>query len=368
MFITSRNIVYYLLEKGLLTSQSIVDGDFMVVDTSRRNNNFKVIRKHQPSYFVKQVKNWEPQAISSLQREANCYWLAHNDTDFIPLAGLLSKYYFYDQNRHILIIELISEAESLHEYHLRLGKFPIKIAIQLGKILGMYHQQAGKKLQNDQQNAIFPKTVPWILSAHQQNPQFFISQSAGGSQILNIIQSYPELHQELDKIRNQWQFNSLIHGDMKWDNFIVYPDEKEKDKTNLKLVDWELADFGDANWDVGGVLQSYISFWIMSIQITGETPPVQFVDLAKYPIEEMHPAIQAFWKSYTEVMGIKKSDADLLLERCVKYGAARMIQTAYEYTYLSAQISLNVVCLLQASLNILKNPKEAIHHLLGMEK
>lgn len=366
MFLTSKNIVYYLLERGLITFQSVVDGGFMVVEASRRNRNFKVIRKHNPSYFVKQVKSWEPQAITSLQREANCYWLAQSDPDFAPLAFLLSQYYFFDQSRYILIIEMLPEAESLHEHHARLGKFPVKIANQLGKILGGYHQQAGKKLQNNQQSAIFPKMAPWILSAHQQNSQLFNLQSAGGSQILSIIQDYPELHQELDKIRNRWQFNSLIHGDMKWDNFIVYPEEGKEDKLNLKLVDWELADIGDSDWDVGGILQSYISFWIMSIQIAQETPPAQFVDLAHYPLEDMQPAIQAFWNSYTDVMEVKKMDAEQLLERCVKYGAARMIQTAYEYMYLSPQISPNAVCLLQASLNILKAPKEAIHHLLGM--
>jgi thiamine kinase-like enzyme len=366
MLITPNNIVYYLLERDLLTPESIVDGDLIVVDASRRNRNFKVIRKHSPSYFVKQIQNWEQQAIITLQCEAMCYWLSQSDAAFAPLALLVPRFYTYDSARHILIVELLPEGENLSEYQRRLGEFPLDVASKLGKVLGTYHQEVGAKLPNSPHYASFPKKMPWILSVHQHSPYLFNPLSAANSQLLSVVQKYPEFHQALNALQSQWQINSLIHGDMKWDNCIVYKQSDQCDEAGLKVVDWELADLGDACWDVGAIFQAYLSFWILSMQMLADTSPAQLVDIAQYPLEKMQPAIQMFWKTYVDTMQMDDMLIQERLERSVKYGAARMIQTAYEYMAFSPQITANALYLLQLSFNILKSPQEAISELLGM--
>jgi len=366
MIITSSNVFGYLLERGLITFESVVDGDFMVADTTRRNRNFKIIRRRHQSYFIKQIKTWEPQAIATLQCEATCYWLAQNDSEMAALAALMPKYFFYDTGRHVLITELLPDGEDLGEYHRRLGKFPEEIAQRLGQALGTYHRDAATKFKDGPQTAAFAKQVPWILSVHQQNANLFSPLSGANAQLLNLVQQYPEFQQELDVLRSQWRADSLIHGDIKWDNCLIYPKDGPVDQINLKLVDWELADIGDACWDVGAVFQAYLSSWIASMPMTGETPPAQFIDQAQYPLEEMQPAIRAFWRAYLDVLQVDHPTEKALLERSMKYGAARMIQTAYEWLYYSPQVSAVTLYLLQVSLNILKNTPEAINHLLGL--
>jgi hypothetical protein len=366
MVITPNNICYYLLERGLITAESVVDGDFMVVDVTRRNRNFKIIRRQQQNFFIKQIQDWDPQAIASLQCEATCYWLAQNNVQLASLASLMPAYYLYDPARHILITELLPEGENLSEYHRRLGRFPVELAATIGRALGSYHRDGVNKLQDDVQNAHFPKRTPWILTINQQNPQLFNALSAANSQLFNIIQTYPEFAQVLEELRGQWQFDSLIHGDMKWDNCVVYRVEGQTEKTGFRIVDWELADMGDSRWDVGAIIQAYLTFWIMSIPENSEMSPAQFVELAQYPLEGMQPAIHAFWNAYLETLQVEGPKAQNLLESCVKYGAARMIQTAYEYMQYQPQITVSALYLLQVSLNILKSPKEAIDHLLAL--
>ena len=46
-------VATYLLRRGLISEACIVDGDFQVVDASRRNRNFKAISKGGPSYMLK---------------------------------------------------------------------------------------------------------------------------------------------------------------------------------------------------------------------------------------------------------------------------------------------------------------------------
>ena len=368
MLTTNNDIVYFLLERGLLTHDSVVGGDLMVADASRRNRNFKVIRKHQPGYFVKQIKTWDPQAIASLQREAACYWLSKNDPEFARLIPFVPDYYDFDPVRYFLVIELLPEGENLTEYHQRLKTFPHGVAAQLGCVLGSYHRNIKATRHNNPQDYTFPKQPPWILSLHQHNAAIFQSLSAANSQIVSIIRQFPKFLQNLDALRSNWQTNSLIHGDMKWDNCIVYEPDKGQNEPTIKVVDWELADFGDAGWDVGAIFQGYLVFWIMSMQIPEDVPPVRFLKQAQYPLEDMQPALRAFWESYTETRELGGNAAGEFLERSVQYGAARMIQTTYEYMCYSSQVSANAIYLLQLSLNVLSNPRDAIQYLLGIEK
>ena len=158
----------------------------------------------------------------------------------------------------------------------------------------------------------------------------------------------------------------MIHGDMKWDNCVTYFENGNDKDPSVKIVDWELADIGDARWDVGAILQSYLSFWLLSIPANAEATAMQLVEMAQFPLEKMQPAIRVFWQTYLETHKVDSADAAELLESCVKYAAARMIQTAYEYMQYSSQISANALYLLQVSLNTLKDPKEAIRDLLAL--
>jgi hypothetical protein len=367
MILTASNIIYYLIDRGLVTPESVVDGDFAVVNTSRRNCNFKILRKNKPGYFVKQIQYWEPQAIATIQREATCYWLAQNDPDFTPLAALLPKYHQYDAENYTLTLELLPQGENISEYHRRLGHFPPEIATQLGKQLGTYHRQVGRKLQNNPPNSPFQRQIPWILQFAQQSNSILSTLNTGNSQLLKLLQKYPEFQQSLDMLQKQWRIDALIHGDIKWDNCILCSPDTQSEP-NLKIVDWEMADFGDACWDVGAIFQAYLSFWLLSIPATVSATPAEMVEMAQYPLETMQPAIRSFWDAYLYTVQPDNQKAEELLERSMKYAAARMIQTAYEILNFSSQLTPNTLCMLQVSLNILKDPSEAIEHLLNLAK
>jgi hypothetical protein len=114
------------------------------------------------------------------------------------------------------------------------------------------------------------------------------------------------------------------------------------------------------------VFSNYLSFWLFSIPIMGEEPPDRFLELAPYPLERMQPAMRAYWQAYVRDMGLDAVTAKAWLLRAVKYGAARLVQTGFEHMHLSTQLTGNLVCLLQLSLNIMQRPHEAIAHLLGI--
>jgi 5-methylthioribose kinase len=368
MLLDSDNVVHYLLQRGFLSFESAVEGDLMVLEAPRRNRNFKVMQQRHPGVFVKQVQEWDPQAIATLQREAWCYSLAKTVPEMAALGALLPEFRFYDPQRHVLVLELLSRFESLAEYHVRLGQFPVEIACALADALGIYHRETKDKLEHLPQASIFPKTVPWILSIHLQQPGWFQSLSAANSQLLGIVKKYDEFAAALDRLRAQWQFTTLIHGDVKWDNCLVQPATDANGKLKLKVVDWELADLGDALWDVGAILQSYLSFWILSMPTWQNAKPEELISRAPYKLEVLQDAIGAFWRRYTEVAGVPAEQRKEWLARSIAYGAVRMIQTAYEALTFASRMNANALYLLQVSMNILLNQDEATRELFGIRE
>ena len=102
MYLTASNVVHYLLGRELITSDSVVDGDFVVAEAGRRNRNYKVIRRENPGLFIKQIAASQTQAVMTLQREAMCYELARSAPSFATLAALTPALVDYDAGRHVL--------------------------------------------------------------------------------------------------------------------------------------------------------------------------------------------------------------------------------------------------------------------------
>ena len=363
MILGGSNLAHYLVDRGLMTLESVVDGDFFVVDIARRNQNFKVIRREGPGFFVKQVRDGSPEAVTSLNCEATCYQLAQSDSELEPLATLVPRFCSYDPLNHVLIVELLANGENLREHSERTGSFSPEIARQLGTALGKYHSVPISRISNGASAAAFQVRKPWILSFHLQTfPPGTIN--AGTAELHNILRSYPEYTQALEEVSEDWHVDCLIHGDLKWDNCVVYPAE-DGAGFRFKVVDWELATLGDACWDLGAILQSYLTSWVFSMPDTGMSPAAMLMRQARFPLDHMAPAIGAFWDAYASARKIVNHQARELLERSMKHGAARMVQTVYEMTSFSAQMSSVAARVLQLSYNILRDTPDAVDSLLA---
>ena len=136
MYLTATNLASYLIGRGLVDANSVVDGDFVVIEAGRRNRNFKVLRGKRPGLFVKQISNtasWEP--IITLQREAAFYTALSTRRDFGALASLTQDLIDYNPANFSLIIGLVPNGESLADYHYRLGTYPTEIGEITGRSL-----------------------------------------------------------------------------------------------------------------------------------------------------------------------------------------------------------------------------------------
>ena len=368
MLLNSDSVVHYALQKGFIDFDSVVDGDIKVVEAHRRNRNFKLIRDRHPGLFVKQVQNWEAQAMTTIQRESACYSMARSVPELAALSDLLPRFWAYDPIRHVLVLELLSGYETLSEYHQRTRAFSVDVAEVLAQALGTYHRETRGRLEKIPQAGVFPKSTPWALSIHLQQPEWFHSISAANSQLLQIVKQYDQFASTLDRLRAHWTSSSLTHGDMKWDNCLIKIDANSVAPPTIKVVDWELADLGDPLWDVAAILQSYLSYWILSMRVIAGVSAEQMIAGAPWPLETLQAPMRAFWNTYREVAAIDGKERRAALLRSIRYGAARMIQTAYESLSFAMQVNSNALYLLQVSMNILLQPEEAALQLFGIEE
>lgn len=363
MLLSRQNAAHYLLERGWMPPAAVVDGDFMTLEATRRNRNLKVLRAEGPSLFLKQAGQWDPQSVGTLRTEAALYQLANAtpETPFAVLRPLLPRFHGFDPDRNVLVLEGLTGAESLHMRQLRENAIGPDVARAVGTALGIVHRELKvERAAPAVPQGTFRSQPPWILSAADMAGQPVQGVSGAGLQLFQVLHRYPEFPRLLAELRTGWQIETLIHGDVKWDNFLVSPDGK-----SAHLVDWELADFGDPSWDAGAVLQGFLTSWIVSIQSPPGAPGGS-ADFAQLPLPRLRPAIRAFWNAYVQALGVDRAEADRRLDRAVRYGAARMVQTAYEFLQYSTEITGPAVWLLQVSQNLLKDPRRGTVELFAL--
>jgi Phosphotransferase enzyme family len=356
MFVDATNVAHFLSDRQLLTMASVVAGDFMVVEQNSRNRNLKIVRRGSPGFFIKQIAQRTPEFVQSMAREAACYALAQHDPRFRALRSLMPSFRHFDPTHHILVVDLITHGESLWEYHRRVGRFPVDIATLQGDSLGTYHRHA--QIKNAEGLTAFSRALPWILSLHETDANYLAKVSGGNSQLIEILQRFPDFRTALTLLKNQWNFSTLIHGDMKWENMMLDPTASTTEG-RLKIIDWEIADLGDACWDVGGVFQAYLTFWIFSLPLGDESRNAA-TSIGAALVSDLKPALTGFWRAYARARRLPKSVMTATLVRSLACAAARIIQTAYESIQSSPNLSQHARYKLQVSLNILRDPQTAV--------
>lgn len=349
--------------RGIVDVSDIVDGNFIVSEAGRQNRNFKVRVGQQKGVFLKQIKELGIAAESRIRREANCYRLAQA---FPQWAAYIPELIDYDESQHCLAITLLPSGDNLKEIVLRCDVLPSAIAQSLGQALGCYQRCLKSPALIVEEAGFLPQHTPWILTYHLRSlfPEGAISE--GALQFGAVIRGLPKLQEQLARLRREWRFEVLMHGDIKWDNCVVYPDAHGN--LQLKIVDWELVDIGDASWDVAGVFQSYIGHRIMDLFHDADVSATDLLMETRQHMPVLFSSLRAFWTAYVSSRQLGEKEAQIHLLRCVEYTGVRLLQTSFESLFNSSAMNSHATALLSLSQTILDNPKSAAAELLGFSE
>src|SRR5205085_4146404 len=102
--------------------------------------------------------------------------------------------------------------------------------------------------------------LPWVMRVHKPSPDLMATLSPANMETLKILQTQEQISARLDVLRKRWIASTLIHNDIKSDNILV--SAPADGAPRVHIVDWELVQIGDPAWDIAGVLQDFVLFWI----------------------------------------------------------------------------------------------------------
>jgi aminoglycoside phosphotransferase (APT) family kinase protein len=358
-------VVRYLLEKRLIDPEDICGSALVTSDASRRNSNIKVIRELGVSYLVKRCV--ERNAVETLANEARIYAVLHGDRRFRAVSSYIPRFYGFDSRENVLVLELIGDrkAEDLEHYHLR-GYFSKAIARMQGRGLAELHRAFPRDLFDQLGLAEPTYRLPWIFSLHRPSIGQARDLSSASSQVIGIIQRHRDFHVMIDKCADYWEPTTLVHGDIKWANFVLFSPAGTGRRTRLKIIDWEYAGLGDPCWDVGSVFSAYLSCWILSMAMIYEGKK-EGEDICRFPLPLMQPALRVFWSEYSSRLKLDDIQREKYLWRATLFSAVRSIQTAIEQTQRTNVLSKNIIHLVQLAMNTLAYPVETIVHVFGID-
>ena len=357
--LTLHEVVPYLIARKLVRTALVVAGAVHIEDASRRNRNFMVVCDGGPSYMIKQGVDDDGRATVAC--EAAFYSQFERLGPSARLAPHLPRMYGYDTEAGIVVLELCRELHDLRTHHLQKGQLPRRVATALGAALSAIHQ-----MPPPTGLATALRGPPDILSLHRPSLQLFSEVSSGVLRLVQVVQHAPEFTRDLDTLRKEWRGETLVHGDLRWDNCLVGRPASRGRTPPLKIVDWEMSRLGDPCWDLGSVFGDYLVIWLASMPLTGEAQLNEAMSMARYPLERLQPAMRAFWRAYVRGMGLDPTAAAAWLKRAVSYGAAWLIQSAFEQAQAATDLTTTLIYQLQLSHNMLREPDRAAVALLGI--
>jgi aminoglycoside phosphotransferase (APT) family kinase protein len=346
----------YLRARGLLEAGAVVDGRLRVVDASRRNRVFLVTADRQPCYVVKLPREpgdtgveYEAAVLDGLRSRLGDDRL----TAFVPTPVI------YDAAENVLVLELPPNAQDLTQQHAR-SRFSRALAGATGKALAALHSVAAGVL--DGLRAPDPTAM---LAVHRPDMQAVRTLSEAGVDLVRMIQGSDALCRALDELLGCRRDESVIHGDMRWDNCLAVGRPDSRRKTRVLLIDWELSAAADPALDVGAYFAEYLRAWQQSVAIWDarrtERRPIDPTRL----LAAMQPAVGAFWEAYERHSNQPAIELSRMLRRALQFAGARLVLTALEEAQTMTELGHSVLSTLQLGANVLQRPDEAGVHLLG---
>jgi len=325
----------YLLARGLVGRRSIVDGTLQIADATSRNRNFRVSGGRGESLLLKQAIVAD--SAESLANEAALYRRLAAAGG--PLAAAMPALHAFDEPRGLLIVEWIADGEDLYRNHAGRAHCSPALARALGRVLATLHAVApdDEELRRD---------APWVLSLHRPRLEALRYLSAPSLALIAALQRDTPFARGLDELRDGWRVEALVHRDVKWANCIVTR------PATITLVDWEMAGWGDPALDVGSALGEFLG-WRLRSERDGI-------------VRDPAAAIAAFWRAYAGARRLSGAPAAALLQRAVRFAAARLLQSAYEKTQETGRDSERAARAVTLARELLLEPRAAAAELLGI--
>ena len=354
MYLTTNNIVPYLLQKGIMSRSELLHTDWFVSQTDSRKPVLRVVSVDQCGWIVKQPSIRDRHQISLLDREAAIFQLANNMSWARCLKNLMPRFRFYDPGIHALIVEYLPHDTGL--IHLRrVLTQPRAMGGRLGRALASVHIAKHKCSSSGD---FLSERLPWVFQI--DSAQSSEMRSIPEEQVVKIIQNDHQLVSALVRLRREWRYETLIHGDAKLDNVIVRSGNRLRDW----FVDWAFSGIGDPAWDVGTILHSCLLLWLQGVPFKREQSLSDGLRKATLALTIVQTFAREFLSAYRRVRMLRGNLAAAFSRRMSMFAGAALVQSAVAAARVQKVMTQRQLAAIQMGSNIICDPDTNLRELL----
>lgn len=312
----------------------VVHGRIEILDVSRRNRNFRVLVGDRGGLLVKQAGDPADAAWREvLASEAVLYRAFHDDPAFGGARWFVPRLLGSDARRGILVVDLVRPATTLTKFHLHGGRiaFPPAAGRTAGRILADVHVRGARAIRAGRL-AHLPGRYPMALKIRGLPGAPRPATGPADRAFLELVSRDASFYDDAPRLVDAWEkHETLVHGDVRWDNFLLTSGAGPPGEMNLRLIDWELACRGDAAWDVACFLGEYLRFWLTTAGLRGIRGAEDVEGRAAFRLSRCARSARAFLAAYRARARRGRSVARDLDARAAAYVPFVLVQIGFEH-------------------------------------
>jgi hypothetical protein len=254
-----------LIAAGIVTAEEVVEVGVIARNRSRSNLVFLIEIGGTIRCIVKGGTDREDAEGASPRREEAAYRWAQR----LAVAGWLPPMpRVLGRAGHLLILEAIGGSETLAGNGSTTP--PGELLAAAGRLAAVWHR-ASISVNGDAPLLELQPVRPWVLRLFSDNPPPFLAGHPALASLFANLADPDRVEGVVARARDTWAATAAIHGDLRWDNYLLAPD-----RGGLVLIDWEFSGWGDPAWDLSSLLADALSIAVVSEQHPeGDAPPAE---------------------------------------------------------------------------------------------
>jgi thiamine kinase-like enzyme len=232
-----------------------------------------------------------------------------------------------DAETRVLIIDAIPPCLSLHDFMAKEHLIPEPYLRALARILAALHSIPVESIRERYGDRMLGPPVPrnTVVSMNEYV-------HGCGLEFDDYLTSMQELEPRFRELQDRWRPDSLIHFDLGGDN-VLFPAERQEGVLPVRLIDWELAGFGDPMYDIG---------FLIGQLFVGEMRQARFTAGAADWVPQLQANTRNFMRAYTSDVHVSAED----MERIMQYaGIALLVHSAVRLQQLGGLGRIGYLCL-----------------------
>ena len=374
--LSSHNVIQYLQEAGLCSSEDDASDKSELPGSSKNNFGLLVTLADNRQLLVKQERNVKNN--DGAPRELFQEWLFHQLLQQFPVLGNISAIaplvVHFDEENSILVRNYLSEYRELATFYHNNEICPQEIATAIGTTLAGLHRAT----YNRREYKDFMATAPQgefrygfynpAQGVESIGPEIFGTVPTDALKFYLLYQQSESLESAIADLAYDWNPCCLTHNDLKLNNILVHSRWEKLDNCLVRLIDWEASSWGDPAFDLGTLLASYLGIWLKSLVVDPTIELEESLHLALTPLESLQPSIIALIRAYLNAFPMILEYRNDFIVRVIQFAGLALIHQIQDMITCRKSFNNGDICMLQVAKSLLTMPQQAVLTIFGISE